>query len=216
MRVLKTAIAMFVIGIALSAGSAVAQTTPPPATQKPTPPVTPPPGAQKPAEPQPAAPFPEGAKIAIINEEYILSATDDGKKALAQWNEFANKKQAELSDRQNKLESETKKFEDAQRVGMNEQARSQKQRELENMSLELKRAEEDANAEAKAFQDKVIGEFIRTRMQPVIQALVKEKGLHVVLRPVPQVIMWADGGLDLSDEIVARINANKTAPPKKN
>jgi Skp family chaperone for outer membrane proteins len=217
MRVLKTAIAMIVIGTALSAGSAVAQ-TPPPATQKPTPPITPPPGVQKPAEPakpQPPAPFPEGAKIAIVNVQFVVSATDEGKKAIAQVSEMANKKSGELADRQKKIESETKKFEEAQRVGMNEQARSQKQRELEQMARDFEYAEQDAQKEMQTLQQKVIGEFIQTKIDPIVAAIVKEKGLHMVLRPEPAVIAWADPGLDISDEIVARINKSAPAPPKK-
>lgn len=215
MKLLKTVITVFVAGIALTAGAAAAQ-TPPPVGQKPTPPPTPPPGAQtqKPAEPRPPAPFPEGAKFAIIDVQFILNASEEGKKVLAQMNELANKKNAELADKRNKIEAETKKFEDAQRVGMNEQARLQKERELRSMARDIEDSEADAQKEVQAFQNKVFGEFLQ-KVEPILQSLVKEKGLHMVFRAEPAVIAWADEGLNLSDEIVTRLNATKGAAPKK-
>lgn len=209
MKLLKSVIVVVAVGFAVSAAAASAQ-TPPPGTQKPTTqkPPTPPPGAQtETPKPSPPAPFPEGAKIAVINTEYVLGSSEQGKVVLAQIQDLANKKNAELADRNKKLEDEKKKALEGANV-MSEQARAQKGREIEKMERELEYAQQDAEKEVQAFQQKALADF-GDKVKPIIEAIVKEKGLHAVLRAESGVLFWADAGLNISDEVVKRLNAAK-------
>src|SRR5262245_59102122 len=77
--------AVLVAGSAMAQTAPPPQTTPPPAGQKPTPTPTPPPAGQKPAPtPTPApkpepVPFPEGAKVAFIDLQAIVQTSKLGK-----------------------------------------------------------------------------------------------------------------------------------------
>src|SRR5918995_7477376 len=110
MRLSMRMFAIAALALALTAGPALAQTPgtakPAPDTQKPAAPAT-----QKPAEPAPATPaaapkpFPEGAKIAYIDLQFIASNSAEGKAATAKIQEYAKKKTAELEGRQKALEA---------------------------------------------------------------------------------------------------------------
>jgi Skp family chaperone for outer membrane proteins len=205
----KTFSAVVVLGLALGAGQAWAQ-TPPPATP---PPATPPAGqkpadpAQKPAEqpkPKPPVPFPEGAKIAYVNFDYVASTSEEGKAMIATLQAMQKKKTAELADRNKKLEEARKKAADQASV-MNEAARAQSEREIEKMERDLQYAQQDATSEFNEFSQKIQNDFGQ-KIRPLLEAIAKEKGLHMVLRAVPEVIAWAHEGVDISEELVQRLN----------
>ena len=218
MTALKTVI-VFALGFMLSAGVAAAQTPPaaptkppaqPPATQKPADP------AQKPAEakpqPRPPVPFPEGARVAFVNFDYVAQTSEEGKAMIARLQEMQKKKSGELADRQKKLEEARKKAADQASL-MNEQARAQAEREIEKLQRDLEYAQQDATNEFNDFSSKIQNEFGQ-KIRPLLEAIAKEKGIHLVLRAVPEVIAYAHEGIDISDELVQRLNAGGKAPGK--
>ena len=224
MKVLKIPFAILAAVCALWAAAAAAQTpppstqkpptTPPPATQKPTTPLTPPPGVANPTPaPKPPAPFPEGAKIAFLNVNYILQTSDEGKAAIAEVRELENKRSGELADKKKKFEEAQKKANDAANV-MSEQARAQTARELEKQARDLEYEVQDAEKEVEAFQQKTLSEVVQ-KVGPIIETIAKEKQLHLVIRSESGILAWGVDGLDISEEIVKRLNASKGAAPKK-
>jgi outer membrane protein len=209
-EVLKTMALGLAFGVVFSAGPGWAQTAPP-AQPPPTPPA-----AQKPAEaaPPPMAPTPflEGAKIAIVNFDYVAANSEDGKAMIAKIQALQKTKTAELADMNKKLEAARKKAMDQASV-MNDQARSQAEREISRLERDLQSAQQDATADFNAFSQKAQNEFGQ-KVVPLLQAIAKEKGLHVVLRALPEMIAWANDGVDLSGELVKRLNETTKTPPK--
>lgn len=210
MNVQKTIAAGLTFGFVVSAGPGWAQTAPPAQ-----PPAVPP-AAQKPAEaaPQPKAPVPflEGAKIALVNFDYVAATSNEGKAMIAKIQEMQKKKTAELAEKSKKLEEARKKAVDQASI-MNDQARAQAEREIQRLERDLQSAQQDATTDFNEFSQKIQNEFGQ-KIRPLLQALAQEKGLHMVLRAVPEVLAWASPGVDLSDELVKRLNA-AAAPPKK-
>lgn len=211
MTVLKT-VTFAALGFALSAGAVSAQTAPPAQ-----PPATPPPATQKPAEakpqPKPPVPFPEGAKVAFVNFDYVAQTSDEGKAMIAKLQEMQKKKAGELADRNKKLEDARKKAADQASL-MNEQARAQAEREIEKLERDLQYAQQDATNEFNDFSQKVQNEFGQ-KIRPLLEAIAKEKGIHLVLRAVPEVIAYAHEGIDISDELVQRLNTGAKTPTVK-
>src|SRR3954464_3086321 len=107
--------------LALTAGTALAQTpaAPAPGTQKPTAPAPPTPPAAAPAPPPPAPaaqappaspatppkPFPEGAKIAYVNVQAIASNWNAGKAATSKLDELRKKKARSLAEKNEALQA---------------------------------------------------------------------------------------------------------------
>lgn len=219
MKVLKTTVMVAVL-TALAAGPAFAQTPPPatppatPQTQPPTqPPVTPP--AQPPVpQPQPPKPFPEGAKVGLINLQAIAAVSIEGKAATARIQEFVKKKTAELTDKNKQAQAIQTKLQQGASV-LNDQARSQSEKELQRLQRELQALQEDAQQEQRDMTDRLQMEF-QERLNPIIEQVATEKGLHVVLNVSPESnVVWGYSGVDISAEVIKRFDAAPKTAPKK-
>ena len=225
MTLVKTMIVTAALGLVLPAGPGFAQ-TPPAGGQAPT---TPAPTAQPPATPAPAAtqpaaaprPFPEGAKIAYIDLQYIASNSVEGKAATSKIQEFTKKKTAELETKQKTLEAARSKLLQGSSV-MSDQARSQMEKDIDKMTRDLQYAQQDAQSEQQQLTNELQTEF-QTKLNPIIDLVAKEKGLHIVLSIADSGAVWADTGLNISAEVMKRLDtlvktpaaAPPSAPVKK-
>jgi outer membrane protein len=180
-----------------------AQPTPPPA-QPPAPAAVPP--------PQPPAPFPAGAKIAFFNPQAVFQASSDGKAALARVQALIAKKQKENEDKAKLLQGNQQKLQTSGSV-MNEAARTQLEKEIEKQQKDAERFQQDAQAEINELQQEVQNEFVK-KLSPIIDQLATEKGLHLMFNLPDAGISWAAPGLDLTGDVIKKLDAAKapTAP----
>jgi outer membrane protein len=217
MRLLKMMIVIAALGLVLAAGpawaqAAAGQAAPPPASdQKPTPPA-----AQTPAPPvagtqAPPQPFPEGGKIAYIDLQYIASNSVEGKAATAKIQEYAKKKTAELAEKNKTLEALRNKLLQGGTV-LSDSARSQMEKDIDKMNRELQYAQTDAQSEQQQLTQDLQNDF-QTRLNPIIDQVAKEKGLHYVLSIADSGAVWANTGLNISAEVMKRLDAAKPAAP---
>jgi outer membrane protein len=211
---LKTMIVVAALTLALGAGPVWAQATPAPGGQ--TPAQTPPAGAPATPVQPPAAtatqaprPFPEGAKIAYIDLQYIASSSAEGKAATAKIQEFAKKKTAELEGKQKALEAARNKLLQGGTV-LSEQARGQMEKDIDKMARELQFAQQEAQSEQQQLTQDLQNDF-QTRLNPVIDAVAKEKGLQLVFSIADSGAVWADTGLNISLEVMKRLDAGSGA-----
>ena len=152
--------------------------------------------------PQPPAPFPQGAKVGFVNLQAIAQLSSDGKAAAAKVNAVAQKKQTEAADKAKLLQSNQQKLETSGGV-MSETARAQLQKDIDRQTLEGQRFEQDAQAELNELQQQLQQEF-QGKLMPVLEALSKEKGLQVLFSAGDSGVIWAEPGIDLTLEAVAR------------
>jgi Skp family chaperone for outer membrane proteins len=204
--------------MAMSAAPAFAQPPAPPAQPRPAqpapaqptpaqPPATQPAPAPPPA--QPPAPFPVGAKIAFFNPQAVFQASADGKAAVTRVNALIQKKQTENADKAKLLQGNQQKLQTSGSV-MNEAARTQLEREIDRQTKEAERFQQDAQAEINELQQEVQNEFVK-KLQPIIEQIAIEKGLHILFNAVESGIAWATPGLDLTADVVKKLDA--TAKP---
>ncbi len=219
MNVLKTTLSIAVIGM-LSAAPAFAQAapppqTPPPAGQKPTPPATPPVADQKPAPPpaQPPKPFPEGAKVGYIDIQLIASNSAEGKAAAGKIQEWDKRKTTELQDKNKQAQAIQTKLAQSGSV-LNDAARSQSEKELQKLQRELQAMQEDAQQERQDLTAKLQADF-QEKLNPIIEQVATEKNLHMVFSVRDAGIIWAYSGVDLSAEVLKRLDATTKPAPKK-
>jgi Skp family chaperone for outer membrane proteins len=204
MRPLKTMIVITALSLALAAGPAFAQ-TPPAAGQAA--PQTP---AAAPADQPAPRPFPEGAKVAYIDLQYIATTSTEGRAATAKIQEFSKKKMAELEAKQKALEAARNKLLQGGTV-LSDQARSQLEKDIDKMNRELQFAQQDAQAEQQQLTNDLQQEF-QLKLNPIIDAVAKEKNLHLVLSIADSGAVWVDTGLNISVEVMKRLDAGVKAP----
>ena len=190
---------------ALSAAPVLAQT---PAAPKPAAPAQPPaaPAPAPAAAPaQPPAPFPAGAKIAFFNPQAVFQASADGRAAVARVNALIQKKQTENADKAKLLQGNQQKLQTSGSV-MNEAARVQLEKEIEKQTKDAERFQQDAQAEINELQQEVQNEFVK-KLSPIVEQLAVEKGLHLVFNASESGIAWAAPGLDLTPDVIKKLDA---------
>jgi len=212
MRLSRTMIVVAALSV-IAAGSARAQTAPPGQTK----PTTPPPAPTTPAAPAaPAAPapYPEGAKVAYVDLQAVVGSSSEGKAASARLQDLEKKKMAEIEAKNKALESARTKRSTGSSV-LNESAQLALDREIDKLTRELQYMQQEAQAERNQLQEELRIEFQR-KLAPVFEAIGKEKGLHVILDAANSGAFWANPGLDLTAEVIKRLDASKPAAlPKK-
>jgi len=204
------------LAVVLSAGAVYAQTPPAgqqppaqPAQPRPAPPATTPATPAPAAAAQPPLPFPAGAKIAYINPQRIFQESAEGKVGLTRVQALIQKKQTEGQDRQKKLAADQQKLQTSGAV-MNEAARSQLEKDVEKQQVDGQRFQQDAQAEINELQTEVQNEFIK-KVSPVIEAVAKEKGLQLVFDLNNAGLAYFDPALDLSSEVIKKLDGGKPA-----
>ena len=204
-------VASLAMMLLLSAAPMFAQTPPAstPAQAKPAqPPAAP---AQPPAQPapalQPPAPFPQGAKFAFFNPQAVFQNSVDGKAAVGRVNALIQKKQTENADKAKLLQGNQQKLQTSGSV-MNEAARSQLEKEIERQQKDAERFQQDAQAEINELQQEVQSEFVK-KLSPIIDQIASERGLLIVFNAPESGISWAAPGLDLTLDVVKKLDAAK-------
>ena len=205
------------VSLVLSAGSAFAQA---PAAQ---PPAAPPPrGPRRPAGPgrasrprsrsgaRPPAVFPAGAKIAYIDFQRVAQESIDGQSFSAKINALVTKKQAEGGEKAKQLQLNQQKLAQSGAV-MSDAARAQLEKDIERQTREGERFQQDAQAEISELQQELQLEF-QKKIMPVVAAGVQEKGLHILLSRADAGIVLADPGLDLTTDVVKKLDGMAPKP----
>jgi len=216
MRALKRLIVVGALATVLAAGPALAQTPPPqnppaqnpPAQQDPKP--QPPVATEQPAVPKP---FPEGAKIAYIDLQLVAQGSAEGKAAATRIQEYEKKKLAEIQEKNKQIEEMRKKLAEGGTV-LNDEARSQLEKDIDRSTRELQFMQQNAQAERDQLERELNADFQR-KLNPIIQQVAEEKGLHMLFSIRDNGAVWANTGLDLSQEVVKRMDAAAKAPVKK-
>jgi len=196
----------------VAAGTALAQTPPPtqPPAKPPAQPATPPAAAPVP-KPEAPRPYPEGAKIAYIDIQAVASNSIEGKAATAKLQELEKKKVAEISEKNKALEAAKTKQATSSTI-MNDSARLALEKEVDKLTREVQFLQQEAQSERGALQAELQVEFQR-KLNPVLEQVGKEKGLHMLVDINNAGAVWVDVGLDLTGEVIKRLDA--ATPAKK-
>jgi outer membrane protein len=202
---MKSFVLGLVFGFALVAAPDVAR------AQQPAP-AQPAPAAPAAAQPQPPRPFPEGAKFATIDIQRVASESNEGKASTAKVQALNQKKVAELNDLNKKLQADQQKLL-SQGAMLNEAARAELERGIERQTKELQRSQQDAQEEVQQLQADLQSTF-QSKLYPIIQQVVSEKGIEVLFSARDSGIVYANPGLDLTADVIKRFDAaTATAAP---
>ena len=97
---------------------------------------------------------------------------------------------------------------------MNDNARLSLEKEVDKLTREVQFLQQEAQSDRQALQAELQVEFQR-KLSPVLDAIGKEKGLHMLFDIQNNGAVWVDTGLDLTQEVIKRLDAaSKTAPKK--
>lgn len=195
---MKLRVGIIVLAAVILAGPAFAQTQGQTAPPKPTTPTAPAPQAPAPV------PFPEGAKIAYVDFQAIASQSELGKAATQKINDLAKKKQQEGQDKNKALQAMLDK-QKTQASVLSDAAMKQLESDIAKAQRDLQYFQNEAQAEVEALNNELMRDF-QTKVMPIVQDIAKERGLHMVLAAAPELIVFANRGLDLTPDVIKRAN----------
>ncbi|MEO8484104.1 MAG: OmpH family outer membrane protein [Acidobacteriota bacterium] len=204
------------LGLAVSAVSA--QTPAAPAAPRPTAPAAPRPAApapQAPAAQAPpvvaptpvAAPFPADAKIAFINMQLIVGQSKLGKSGQDKMKELNDRKSGELATQNKQVQTLQQEIAAGQAV-LSATVLAQKNAELDRITRETQFKQEQAQADVQALNDQLLEEF-QAKVLPIIEQVRSEKNLWVIFSTGDAGVAAMHAGLDLSQEVIKRLDASK-------
>jgi outer membrane protein len=197
-----------VLSVVLVAGAAAAQT---PAAQTPARPTTPPATAPAPQTatpapaPAPAVPFPADAKIGFINMQVIVGQSKLGRSGQDKMKDLNDRKSTELAQ-QNKLVQALQQEISAGQAVLSAQVLAQKNAELDRLQRETQYKQEQAQADVQALNDQLLEEF-QAKVLPIVEQIRAEKNLWVVFSSGDAGVAAMHAGLDLSAEVIKRLDA---------
>ncbi len=206
---MKALVVVVALSVVLAASPVFAQ-APAPAQQPPAKPMPTAP-APAPAQPPEPKPFPQGAKVAYVVLQRIANESADGRVATTRIQALQQKKAAELNERNKQLTTLQQKLEKEGSV-MSASASGDLQKQIEKLTVEQQRFTQDAQAEVQELQQELQQEF-QQRLEPVLSQVAAEMGLQFVFNGPDAGLVWADSALDISAEIIKKLDAAK--PPAK-
>lgn len=171
------------------------------------------PPAQAAPAPRPPAAFPQGAKVAFVNLQVIAQLSSDGKVAAQRVNTLTQKKQAEIGEKSKALQANQTKLQTGGGV-MSDAARGQLEKEIDRQQRELERMQQDAQAELNEMQQDLQNDF-QKKLLPILEKMAEEKQLHFLFSGADAGLIWAQPGLDLTEEAVKRLDAAEKAAAGK-
>ena len=149
----------------------------------------------------------DAVKIGAINLSYVARNSKVGKTELARIEEATRRKAAEIDLKAAELQKQQTELQKTG-IGMSPRAVGDLQRAFEKSRLELERFQQDARNEIETMQTQFDVEF-RARLAPVIDEVSKEKGLQFVFGLEQAAIVWWNPAVDISDEVVKRLDVEK-------
>ncbi len=141
-------------------------------------------------------------RIGVVNPDYILANSKEGKKILSELQALQKRKEAEIARRQKEIQSLQRKLQTQQGV-MSSQAVQRLQEKIIEKQKALKRYVDDAKDELARANQKKLGAF-QQKMLKVIRKVAKAKGLVVVLDK--RQVIFSDPVIDISSEVIGELD----------
>jgi outer membrane protein len=160
--------------------------------------------AQDAAQPQPL-------RIAVIDTERVLLSSRAGKEALAELQALRERKEGEGRAKQQEIQDLQRRIAEG-RTTLAQDALAALEKQAEEQVIALRRFQEDATAELGKRRDEVLAAVDR-RVMPAINQAGAEEGYTLIFRKFESGLIYADPRVDITDRIIARIDAPEGATP---
>lgn len=150
-----------------------------------------------------------GLKIAVIDTERVLLASETGKKALGDLKKLQEAKENELKAKQQEIQDLQTKIKDGQ-MSLAKDKLADMEKQLEDKVIALRRLQDDATRELNKKRDDVLAQ-IDQKVMPVINQVGKELGYTMIFRKFESGLIYADDSIDITNQVIQRLDG---AAPK--
>ncbi len=163
--------------------------------------------AQTPPPPSVVPPQQAPLRMAFLDLQRIAAESGEGKAASSRVQALTQKKSAELQEKTKALQGNQQKIQQGGAV-LNEAARAQTQKEIDRLTVEIDRFQEDANAEVQELQQSLQADF-QEKLRPIVDAVVKELAIGLLFSAGDAGAIYVDPSLDITGEVIKRFDTAK-------
>ena len=162
-------------------------------------------------QPPPAAtaPAPAPLRMAFVDLQRVAAESIEGKAANAKVQALTQIKTNEIAAKGKQLDADQQKLQQGGAV-LNDATRAQLQKEVDRLTVEIDRLQQDAQAELQEAQQTQLGEF-QEKLRPVVDALIKELGVGLLFSAGDTGAIYIDPSLDITPEVIKRFDAASPA-----
>jgi len=159
-----------------------------------------------------------GSKIAAINIEGAIFASNEGQRDMDALQKKFEPKSTELKSRNEEIQTLKKQL-TSQTDKLSDDAKANLQQQIDQKQKQLDRDAQDAREDFQTQQNE-IGQRILQKMAPIILKYANENSLGVIIdtsNPWPQgQVVWASPSVDITKAVVEAYNTQSgVAPPPK-
>jgi len=166
--------------------------------------------AQQPAAPPPSVTAPAPAlRMAFVDLQRVAAESAEGKSANGKVQQLTQTKANEISVKTKQLDAANQKMQQGGAV-LNDAARATLQKEVDRLTVEIDRLQQDAQAEVQEFQQQQLSDF-QDKLKPVVEGLVKELGVGLLFSMGDAGAIFVDPSLDITLEVIKRFDAASAA-----
>ena len=152
-------------------------------------------------------PAPAAGPLAYVSAQRISAETTEGKAGLARVQALQRERTADVRTKQQALETTRRQLTTAQA-----DARTRLQTQEQQQRSELELAIARAQADIQSTQRQVSADLL-AKVRTVVGEVVKGRDTQVVLN-LETAVVWAAPRLDLTDAVIAHMNATPAPAPK--
>jgi outer membrane protein len=160
--------------------------------------------------PATAATSPGTLKLAVINVDRLVTDSALGKEAFARVKKVADAKKEEGEKLTKELREMEQKLAD-QGASLADDKKEALQKQYQEKAIAFKRFQDDAQRQLEEAQKKELEE-LQKRVLPVIAQIGKEKGYTLIFNKYQAGLVYADEGVDVTDEVLKRFNTTVAMP----
>jgi outer membrane protein len=148
-------------------------------------------------------------QVAVIDVQKVVQSSEVGKKALGEIKAIKDKKQADIDQRQNNIQSMQEKL-DKQKDILSADAQDKLRGDIEKGITDLKRFREDSEADIQNRLNEAL-EGMEKRVLPIIQKIGNERAYSLIISK--DQLIYYNTKNDITDEVIKQFNeeANKGA-----
>jgi outer membrane protein len=150
-------------------------------------------------------------KVGYVDLQRALTEVGEGQAAKYKLKSEIDKKKAEFEGEQRKLREDGMVL-DRQASAMSEEVRIEKMKQLQGRLMQISEKGQKLQVE---FVEKERNELkkIFDRMDPIVAAIAKREGLAMVFEKTDSGLVFAEGNLDLTNELVRTYNEKYPVKP---
>ncbi len=149
-------------------------------------------------------------KIAVVDLERVFVLSESGKQLQQELEKFQQEVQAEI-DRMKAKADEIRKRAAEGGQSLTDDKLAELQKQYEDEAIAIRRFRDDKQREGEKMKNEGLRK-VELQLEPVFKQIRDERGYDLILNNVPGIVVMANEKVDITDEVVERLNTVGSEP----